>query len=694
MSGPAAHLIASVRDLRHDLVQSLGDAIDHRRLFILVPFSIIAGLIAYASLDQEPANWALWMTGAVLLASLLVALRRHSLFGVRMLGQGAALWLGFCLLPLHGALFGTPMLAYPAYGTYQARVDAIISADDQDQRVVVSGITPVADARPVTIRRARLLLPGTPRLAPGDLVQGALRLAPIPGPVLPGSYDGQFHSYFSGIGAYGSTTSGFRRVAEGSEADLARRVQAMRDFIGGRIELALSGSSAAVGKAMVVGDQSSITDETRQVMAAAGLAHIYSISGLHLSIVAGGVFWLCRLILASFGGTVTWPVKKIAAVAGLAAAFGYLLLAGGTGNVPAFRSTLMLALVFGAVLAGRRALTMRNVAIAALVIVLLDPASVLRPSFQLSFAAVVGLIGIYEMPRRGGDARRSGPWNRLWNAVAATAWTSFIAGAATLLFSAYHFQQTAPLGVLGNVMAFPFVTFVIMPFGVLAVLAMPFGLDAPFLAIMGWGIDRMMDVATLVAGWSAQITGNPLLSSWTLVLGFGALAWFALLEGRWRLLGPAVAVPLVLGFGFEPRPDVLVADTTQAVAIRDGEDLSLASGRLGSFAVNVWNQHYQTSIAAKHSGARCDDLGCIVTTPEYSIAIVRNAAAFAEDCFGVSLVITRIRPPGWCNASPLIGPDELARGGVHWLHWDKGAGRFDIRPAIVTVSRPWRVQPR
>src|SRR5690606_35449628 len=142
-------------------------------------------------------------------------------------------------------------------------------------------------------------------------------------------------------------------------------------------------------------------------------------------------------------------------------AAGYLLLAGGLANVPALRSTIMLSLIFGAVLAGRRALTMRIVAIAALAIIFIDPASVFRASFQLSFAAVVALIGIYEMPRpvHSGDCN----WpQRLWSTRWTTAATSFIAGTATQLFSAYHFQQTAPLGLIGNVIVLPVVSLLIM----------------------------------------------------------------------------------------------------------------------------------------------------------------------------------------------------------------------------------------
>lgn len=678
------------------LYRAIGHALQQRRLFVLLPFGLIVGMVWYAALPAEPPDYLFILGSLAVLFALGIAVWQGSVTGVRATVQGMALWLGFCLLPLHGLAFGTQMLIFPAYGTYDAMVDEVLSSDDSQRRVIVSQLMPVDDARAVPIRRARLLLPSEPLLQPGDRLRAALRLAPIPGPILPGAHDGQFHSYFIGVGAYGSATGTVERTAEGDAMSLNRQTLAVRTAIGDRIAKVLADDTAAIGKAMVVGDQSAITDDTREVMAASGLAHIYSISGLHLSIVAGGIFWLVRLALAAIPALVGWPVKHIAAIVGIVSAFLYLLLAGGVDNVPAFRSTLMLALIFGAVLAGRRALTMRNVAIAAILILLIDPSSIFRPSFQLSFAAVVGLIGVYELPRRQ-NSGSPGKLARIGNVIAATAWTSFVAGLATLLFSAYHFQQTAPLGVIGNVLALPFVSLVIMPFGVFSVLAMPFGLEAPFITIMGWGIDRMVDVAELVAGWSEGWTGNPLLAGWTLGVGLLALAWFAFLENRWRFLLPALAAGGILVFGFEARPDVLVADTTQAVAIRDGEGdgMALASGRTGSFAVDVWSQHYQIEIAPSHSGARCDSLACIVTAADYSIAIVRNAAAFAEDCGQHDLLISRLYPPAHCFAGgQVIGPAQLSTGGVHWLAWNAGTERFDLRPAIDTLNRPWRVSPR
>jgi competence protein ComEC len=684
---------AQPRTLTASLWRAASAAVTQRRLFVLLPFSLISGLLCYAILPVEPSALH-YMFGTALVTGLAgLGLFGLSLFSIRICVQLLALWIGFCLLPMHGLAFGTAMLRVPIIGSYELRVDEILSADDGAVRAIVSSIAPVDASRTVPVRRARLFIEGAEKFEIGDVLHARVRFAPVPGPVLPGSFDGQFHAYFNGIGAYGSTIGQVERLQVGSEADMARRIYALRSNVADRIDLTLTGESAGIGRAMTVGDQSAITDETRDVMAASGLAHVYSISGLHLSIVAGGMFWLVRLLLASLPIALSWPSKQIAAVIGLLSAVAYLLLAGGADNVPAFRSTLMLGLIFGAVLVGRRALTMRNVSIAAIAIILMDPASVFRASFQLSFAAVVALIGIYELPQPGKRAR-TGSAARFGAFIWGTAWTSFIAGSATLLFSAYHFQQTAPLGVLGNLLALPFVS-LIMWFGALAILVMPFGLEAPFIWLMGWNIDRMVDVAKLVSEWSGPFTGNPLLAGWTLTVGLLALAWFAFLDGKWRLVCPILAIPVILSFGLLARPDVLISDSTQAVAMRDGDGLSLVMGRTGSFAVDVWGRHFQTQIGMRHPSARCDSLGCVAKSDAYSVAVIRNAAAFSEDCRGHDLVVARVRTPRGCGADgALVGPEQLASGGVHALYWDPAAGRFNVVAAMEQLRRPWRVQPR
>jgi competence protein ComEC len=670
------------------LVSSAKAALEGRRFFVLLPYCMLAGLITYALLPNEPAPWALLAVAVAGLAVLVFTRNRPS----RWLTACLAFWLGLCLLPLHAAFLSTPMLERPTYGAFEATVDEIISQSETERRMVVSQITALEGTRQPDIRRARIFGGVDPPLVVGDRIVANLRLAPVPGPVLPGSFDGQFHSYFAGIGAYGTVTSNLSRITPAEGFSPSRAIDGLRRDIGQRISAVLTGATAAIGWAMVVGDQSHISDETREIMAASGLAHIYSISGLHLSIVAGGMFFIARAGLALWPASVAWPVKKIAAVSGIAAAAGYLMLAGGPANIPAFRSTLMLVLIFGAVLAGRRALTMRNVALAALVIILIDPASVFRASFQLSFAAVVALIGVYELPRRQREGPR-GAVSRMAGAVWATAATSLVAGLATLLFSAYHFQQTAPLGVLANVMMLPVLTFVIMPFGVLSVLLMPLDLDPLALPVMGWGIERMLDIARHVTEWTGGLEANPILTPWALVIGLAALAWFAFFIDRWRLAGPIAAVPLILALGFDSRPDILIADTTQAIAVAQDDGFGLLAGRTGSFAVDVWSQHYRSDIAASLPDARCDGIGCFLTSDAgYRIALIRDASAFAEDCGLADLVVTRIRAPSYCaGAGLVIDADGLAKGGVHWLRWT-GSG-FELRVARTNLDRPWRAGP-
>ena len=188
---------------RGDIVASIAAALEYRRLFVLIPFAMIAGVIVCFDLPWDPQPLALAAGGAVLAGALVVSLR--SIAWLRIVTLLAAFWGGLCLLPIHGALVGTAMLSRPAYGTYQARVDDIVAATAAEQRVVVSQITPTGSERALPVRRARILIKNAPALAPGDVISGSFRFAPVPGPVFPGGYDTQFSSYFDGIGAYGNS---------------------------------------------------------------------------------------------------------------------------------------------------------------------------------------------------------------------------------------------------------------------------------------------------------------------------------------------------------------------------------------------------------------------------------------------------------------------------------------------------------
>lgn len=662
--------------------------LDERRGFVVLPFLAIVGLIAEAGLPLEPPPALLALVLSVVVLGLVLSLR--SLMRMRVAVALAAVWVGFCLLPLHGLLFGTQMLVRPAYGIYQARVDEILSETDSEKRAVISAISPVGDSRELPVRRARVVIKAGPDLSPGDLIEAAFRFAPVPGPIYPGGFDTQFHAYFDGIGTYGNSTKPPVIFEAGRETTPEHIVDSVRRGISVRIDASLAQPAAGIARAIINGDQSAVTDDAREAMSTAGIAHVLSVSGLHLTIVAGGVFWVIRLLLSGWEGLATRAsVKRLAAVAGIAAAVFYFAISGG--NVAAFRSTLMILLVFGAVLFGRRALTMRNVAIAAIVVIATDPASVFRPSFQLSFAAVVALVGAYEN-FRSERLRDANLVAHAWAYGKGIVFTSFVAGASTLVFSVYHFQQTSPLGVLGNLLSLPLVGFVMMPAALVAVLAMPFGLEGPFLAAMGWSIDRMLDLARLVAGWSTHLTASPLLTPLALIIGLVALCWFAFFRDIWRLAGPLLAMPLIVLFAVDRPPDVLIADTTQAMVVRGPTGLELADGKPKSFALDVWRETYAEPIKTG-AAVSCDSVACIgESSAGFSYAIVADPAGFEEEC-SRDLVVARIRAPSWCAAGVVIDADDLAEHGVHWLRWNAVTEAFEVRPAVGSLERLWRIRP-
>lgn len=663
-------------------------AFEARRLLVALPCLAIAGLICYRLLPYDPHPAALGGVMAALFAAIIV-FRQH-LNLLRLAVAGIGFWVGFSLLAVHGALFGTQMLVFPVFGTYEVVVDRVLSADENTTRLIISDIVPIDDARPVKIKRARLFVRDSLSVSRGDRVRGRMRLAKVPGPVVPGGFDSQFHGYFDGIGSFGNAI-GQLEIIEMGGATPGRFVEQMRQGIGQRIDAVLAQPSRGIARALTIGDQTQIADETRETMAVAGIAHILAISGLHLTLVAGGVFFGIRMLLSlSYSLGQRMSVKKVAAVGGIIAAFIYLALSGG--SVSAVRATIMLTLVFGAVLAGRRALTMRNVALAAVFVIVTDPASIFRPSFQLSFAAVVALVGVYEVWQHRFDGDR-GLVRRFTAFFGGLAMTSIIAGAATALFAAYHFQQTAPLGVLGNLVALPLVAFIVLPAAFVGVMMMPLGLEAPFLQLMGWCTDQILVVAAIIDGWSAHISGSPLLTPVALVIGFCGLSWLAFLANRMRFVGPVLAIPLILLFGRDTAPDLLIADSTQAVAVRlNADEMALMAGRTGSFATNAWSETYQQPILSTYEDMSCDNIGCIVDSAQgFRVALVKHENAFSEDCRVADLVITRLRAPGFCrDDNQVIDITDLRRGGMHWLRWDGAAATFVVRPAITDLNRPWR----
>ena len=356
----------------------------------------------------------------------------------------------------------------------------------------------------------------TAGLKPGDVVRVKATLNPPPGPTLPGDYDFARAAWFKGLGAVGYAGAAAAIDPHAPAPTLAQRAGAaiarVRQAIGQRILAALPGETGAIANALITGERGGISEETNQAFRNSGLFHILSISGLHMVIMAGAVFLSIRATLAAIPAVaLRYPIKKWAATGAMLGAFGYLLISGA--EFATVRSYIMISIMFLAVLLDRPAIALRNVALAALAILVLWPESLLDAGFQMSFAAVVALVATYEALRMRA-VERDGPARRGWLATGAAflggiLTTTLIASLAVAPFGIYHFHNTQAFAMLANLLAIPLCNFVVMPAALAVLLAMPFGLEAVPLWVMGLGIDGMVWCAHVVSALPGAVGRVP-----------------------------------------------------------------------------------------------------------------------------------------------------------------------------------------
>ena len=361
-------------------------------------------------------------------------------------------------------------------------------------------------------------------------------------------------------------------------------VQGLRDAIDARIRAVLPGDPGAIAAMLINGRRDSIDPHLYDAMFVSGIGHVLSISGYHMAVVAGVIFFIFRAGLAlipGFGDR--FPIKKWAAFAALLVTAFYLVLSGN--QVATQRSFIMIAVVLIGVMLDRPTLTMRTVTIAALLVLFFAPQAVVHPSFQMSFAATLALIAGYE--RGAVKLRRKrrlslGARAALWgvNEIVGLTLASLLAGFATTPYAAYHFHRLSPYGVLANLLAMPVVSAWVMPMGILGVVAMPFGFDAECWRQMGYGIEWMDAVALWVASLPGAYGRVTAFGTGPLLLATAGLLVMCLLRTPLRWTGALLMVLAVIMAARTPLPDVLVADDGRTFAVRgvDGR-LSVPSYR-------------------------------------------------------------------------------------------------------------------
>jgi competence protein ComEC len=678
-----------------------------RPFFLFSPLFLAFGIGGYFCLPDEPA--AAWVVGGLVGASvLLAALRKTRAFYPALILFLIAL--GFSAAALRTALVATPMLARSAYGTLvTGRVIGIDTARDSKRllldRVTVSGEG--AEPIPHPPRHLRLYVEALQDLPPiGARIQVPADLRPISGPVLPGGYDFRRDSFFQGIGATGYARAE-DQVLAAPEQTLATTVSLffarLNRTLSARTEQVLEGDTGAIMKALFLGEQSGITAETTNLYRISGLAHILSISGLHIAIVAGLIFAFFRFGLALIPFiALRWPIKKIAAAAALLGITFYTLLV--DAPVPTQRSLLMTGLVLLAVLVDRTALSLRVIALAACTILLIAPDSLLGPSFQLSFAAVAALIAGFEAIRPYEAGWRVWLSDRLgWFGIAllylaASIVSSLIATLATTPIGIYHFQQIALFGFISNMLVMPLSDFWIMPMGLIAYLALPFGLEYWPLKIAGYGIDLMTDIAAWTASLPYAQIIVPAMPFWGLLaVAFGGY-WLVAEKSRLRLYGLLGIAAGLFSIGQIQLPDVLVSEDAKTLAVRDADGQLWLSDDRNAFLTKIWLHQGGQSDPRLWPGEggtpdgrlSCDKDACYYQIDKTEIAFPRTRRGAEAACETANLVVSRYVLEA-CAADQILDKPRLeATGAVAIRLTPTGPILTPTRPQTPT-SRPWMV---
>src|SRR3984893_12136314 len=514
------------------------------RLLPWVPVAFGTGIAFYFAADHEPVL-AVAAATAVAFCMAAFLLRRRKIFPIAIMI--AAVAAGFAVATWKTARIAHGVLARPSYSvSLSGFVEQRVIRERTDRFVlrVMQMESPRGQAK---LERVRLSVRKGTAPEVGSFVELKARLQPPLSPLRPGSYDFARDMFFQGIGASGFVTGAIKTVEAPVSGGLALRyaafMQGLRDAIDARIRTTLDGDKRAIATALLTGRRDAITTPVNDAMFISGLGHVLSNSGYHMAVVAGVVFFAVRALLALFPAlTASFPIKKWSAAAALAAAAFYPLLSGC--DVATQRSFFMTAVVLIAVMVDRRAVTFRTISVAAMIVLTLAPEALVHPSFQMSFAATLGLVAMVQigMPRLFASPDNSITAKvALWGGRELMTLTlaSFVAGLATTPYAAFHFHRVTPYGVLANLAAMPVVSAVVMPASMLGLVAMPFGLDGVFSWLMGLGIDWMIVVTKWVAALPGAIGRMAAFGTAPMIAASGGIILLGLLRtpARWSGAG-------------------------------------------------------------------------------------------------------------------------------------------------------------
>lgn len=647
-------------------------AIDSRPL--MFGFALCGGVVAYFAQTQEPPLWLCVSATAVAGSAYFVS---RAFWRLSAVSLPALLILGFVC----GFAAGAIRTATVAAPVIQAETRPVmlegwvkeVEPGEKGARLrievhAISGFS--ASQTPEYVRITHKL---SLNVAPGRFVRCYAVLRPPPSPSLPGDYDFRRQAWFEELGAVGYVMGRCRGGAlgapQGLAAQVALRVSTFRRRLGEHVAEAAGERAGGFAAALVSGDRSFMKTEDQDALRGSGLSHLLAISGLHMAMVGGLVFLImCKALALIEPLALRVAVQKPAAVAALMASFVYLVISGA--SVSTQRAFIMSAVVFGAVLADRAALSLRSYAIAMILVVLFQPESVMSPGFQMSFAASGALIATYDAwtRHRSSQERVLGAASYTWVSLFMT---SLVAGTATAPFAIYHFDRLAGFGLLANLLAMPVITFVSAPLAALSLILTPFGYGDLGLRMFGYSLEMVLAIANWCSTLpAAAVTLPRAMPAETVVLSSVAIALAMAARGGARIV-LALAALIPAGFLWVRAPDVIAHWAPSG-------DLFLRerSGELARYELEDGDGLAPLRYSNAPDGVSCSEKPCDIPlrTGAASIQIESDGATVIQVTDGLSTIT-------------LTWPETLRAGGITIL--SGRTGLYEVA-APACGNRPWR----
>ncbi len=418
----------------------------------------------------------------------------------------------------------------------------------------------------------------------GHSIKTTAYVTPPQGPVEPDGFDFRRHAYFQSLGGVGYARKGFERIDAPREHRFWKdRQRRLSIFIAEH----MPERSLGFAQAIISGDRLNLSLQVIEDLRRTNLAHLLAISGLHMGLLTTVVFGLLRMICVIIPiGHIRWHARSIAAFGAILAGVAYLGLSGN--SIATQRAFVMIACFFGGVILSRRALTLRSLALAALIILALRPEALYSPGFQMSFAATIALVSVFDFITRRGWVTSGLVLNYITGAVV----SSVVAGLATAPIAAIHFNQISQIGYIANLLAVPVMALVVAPAAVIALALSPLHL-AP---VGFWFVDLGLTWIQFIAGYLAdfELAVRMIKTPMDGVLplfSFGVL-WCVLWSGKFgKSIGILAAIIAVGLWGATQRPEILIADQGRLIGVLSDQGRALSKEKGQGFVADVWMEN-------------------------------------------------------------------------------------------------------